>query len=234
MCCYNEVLVVDSVPCSPGSGGGRHVEHRFCMDCVRKQIELDVTRGLGQTRCISLGNCGGVFSSRMADRVLTEGMRRLGERERIERSVREAGLEGFWGCPFCDFGALCEEVENETSFWCRNGDCQRVSCRRCRREMHWGSTCSREGRGDVEGDVEVELPGGVVRCPRCFRLVGKEEDDGGCNMVRCTCEGRPTLCVLCGKDISRDNHRHFSRTFEDEPGPPGRGCYMYDASGVAS
>ena len=217
LCCYEDLRVGDAVSCSPGGGGGRHIPHWFCVVCVRKQIEMDVTRGLVETRCISLGNCEGVFSARTKDHVLTEVMRRLLEREQLERSVREAGLQGFWRCPFCDFGALCEEVEGETTFWCRNPDCQRTSCRRCGGEMHWNSPCA--------GEARLELPRGVVRCPCCSRLVGK---DSGCNMVRCTCRVGPTLCVLCGKNITREDHNHYRWTDKYEARGGVEGCHLYD------
>lgn len=222
LCCYEDVESGDAVACSPGVGGGRHVPHRFCVVCVRKQIEMDVTRGFEETRCISLGNCAGMFSARTKDRVLTEATRRLDERQQLERAIAESGMQGFWRCPFCDFGAVCEEVEGETTFWCRNPDCQRTSCRRCGGEMHWDSPCAVE-EGTV---VEAELPRGVVRCPCCSRLVGK---DTGCNMVRCTCRVRPTLCVLCGKNITRENHRHYRWTDEDQVIRGMEGCHLYDA-----
>lgn len=135
-CCFEEVDFEEKAECDG------MVRHPFCVACVCKQIVMDVTRGESETHCIMARACEGVFSRKTRDRVLNEADRRRAEREEIEQAIYAAGLEGFWKCPFCDFGAVCEEVEGgETEFWCRNESCQRTSCRCCGKEEHPGVDC---------------------------------------------------------------------------------------------
>ena len=46
--------------------------------------------------------------------------------------------------------------------------------------------------------------------------------------MKYTCEVGPTLCVLCGKNITREDRRHFRWTDEDQVRRGVQGCHMYD------
>jgi len=191
-CCFEDVDASEEVECT-----GR-VPHSFCVACVRTQVELDVTNGKSETPCVMTRACDGVYSRSTRYRVLSEVSRRRADREEVTKEVEAAGLEGFWRCPFCDFGAVCELIEGEREFWCRNEQCLRTSCRCCRREAHPGVDC------DDTTEV-VELPVGTVVCPSCGRMVCR---DGGCNMIHCVCG--TNVCAMCGEGIPyRISYSHF-------------------------
>ena len=210
--CLEQIDAGDLVFCSPGPPGGRygleeaHEPHGFCVACVRKQIEGDAGIGLTETRCILVGNCPGRFSGEVEDRVAIDGRRRMLEDE-------EKG--GTWRCTFCGRKADCEEGEGWKGIWCRNRDCRRVSCRLCLRKIHWGSPC------------EVDSSPEVVRCFWCFRMVEKSPGYM-CNMLECRCERRTTLCVSCGKDISREKDAHYRWSCAEEATGGEEGCYLFD------
>lgn len=213
-CCFEELENEPVVECT----GPR--PHVFCMTCAKKQLELDVTRGRSTTGCLMDRACPGLLSSRTRDLVLSEGSRRAAERLESLDQIHRAGLEGYWQCPFCDFGALCEEVEGETTFWCRNPSCQRESCRSCQGEAHHGRPCA--------SGAEERLPSGVCRCPACGRMLEREAEDGpgsGCNQLRCVC-GRATVCVVCGVDTTLAGYGHFNNVAIGVPVPAGS-CRLY-------
>jgi TRIAD3 protein (E3 ubiquitin-protein ligase RNF216) len=186
-CCFEDVDAWKEVECT-----GK-VPHRLCADCVCKQMEVDVSNGKVEMHCMMGRACGGVYPSKTRERVLEDGSRRRAEREECRREVEAAGLEGFWRCPFCDFGAIFEPVEGDGEFWCRNEECLRTSCRRCGREGHGGADCDEV--------VAVEVPAGMVRCPKCRRVCVRES---GCNFLQCSC--LTFFCALCGEEAS---YSHF-------------------------
>ena len=162
-CCLEDVDVEEEVRCT-----GR-VAHSFCMECATKQVELDARKGNSETGCLMGRACEGVVSDMTRDRVVSEVGRRRAEREEVERAVYAAGWEGFWKCPFCEFGAICEEVL---------GECQRTSCRRCQLEAHPGVMC----------DGAAEVSGATIGCPACGgRLSVRTHGEEGRNVVYCPC-----------------------------------------------
>ncbi len=219
-CCYEEREASEMVKCN---GVGLHI---FCIPCARRQVELDATNGRAETHCILTRACEGMFSHATRDRVLTEVDKRYVEREEFEREIYAAGLEGFWRCPFCDFGAVCEEVEGETTFWCRNEPCQRTSCRLCQREAHGGALCSGTGTGAAKG---VWLGQARVRCPGCGRQLCREAGpNAGYNLKYCSCRTYMPVCLICGGDLKAEGTLHFGY-FHKEQIPAGvQGCAMYE------
>lgn len=218
-CCFGDVDVAEEVKCT------ERVAHSFCVDCVWKQIELDARKGKSETSCLTGRMCEGIFSHKSRHGVLTEVDRRRVEREDLERSIYAAGLEGFWNCPFCDFGAICEEIEGETEFWCRNPDCQQTSCKKCQREAHPGRLC--------DGGVETEATkpsGGMIRCPACGRPLSRSiHGEEGRNVVYCPCQIYMPVCMWCGADLREEHLDHFEYMYEEQ-GPHGvRSCAMYSS-----
>ena len=214
-CCLEAVDVEEEVRCT------ERVAHSFCVGCAMKQMELDTLDGKPETGCLMGRACEGVFSHVTRDRVVVEVGRRRAEREEVERAVYAAGLEGFWKCPFCDFGAICEDVEGETVFWCRNEWCQRTSCRQCQREAHPGVLC--------DGATEAEAVSGVTtRCPACGRALSRAvHGEEGRNVVYCPCQIYMPVCMACGRDLREQHLEHFRYMYEGEIPGGAQDCALY-------
>lgn len=216
-CCFSDVEAAEEVRCT------ERVAHSFCVGCAMKQMESDARNGKAETGCLMGRACEGVLSDRTRDAVISEVGRRRAEREEVERAVYAAGLEGFWKCPFCDFGAICEEVEGETEFWCRNEWCQRTSCRGCQLEAHPGVMC--DGTAAVKA---VESSGATVGCPACGRWLSRSvHAEEGRNVVYCPCRIYMPVCLTCGRDLREEHLEHFGYMYEGEIPDGAQGCAIY-------
>ena len=180
-------------------------------------MEVDIGKGEAETACILSPHCIGEFSYLTKDRVLREATKRAMERQHVDREVELAGMVGFRRRPFCEFGAIYDEGLSDLA--CMNEQCMRRSCLACQQESHPGRLCLHIGK--EQGEEEMVLPEGTVRCLQCDRLVCRES---GCNLLVCPCEGgmeSTTLCAVCGKDIEEERHAHFLPSGEG-------GCEMFE------
>lgn len=169
--CWEEFALPEKAFCT---ANGRHV---FCVACVRKQYPGRLDQSGCDLGCLMTRACQGKLD-------IDQFGRRRKEREEVERQIYEAGLEGFWKCPFCDFGAICDSLEQQRWFTCGDEACRRQSCRLCQREAHPGEDCLPSWR-------PRRL---VFRCRRCF---GVRRGDGGRDAEACACPG--LVCATCGQ-----------------------------------
>lgn len=186
-CCFEQVEGRAELWCSGP------VRHRFCAGCVCKQRS---GHSGGRTPCIMERACLGILSAAVEEVAARELARSIAERAEAERQVHDAGLEGYWRCPFCQAGVLWEgaeaEAEAETEFQCGNELCRRRSCWKCQRSSHPGCGCG---------------PLVAVLCVGCGRGLGRERE--GHNMVECSCMG-VKMCLVCGQDVTASGYRHFN------------------------
>ena len=91
--------------------------------------------------------------------------------------VCSSGLES---CPFCDY---CEVLpEGEKVFQCRNPECGKMSCRRCREMNHAPLRCAESSMETrLRTYVEERMTRALLRtCPNCQKTFMKAE---GCNKM---------------------------------------------------
>ncbi len=182
-CCYEDLEGSAELWCSG------IVRHRFCAACVCKQRS---GHSGGGTPCIMERACLGILTAAVEEAAVRELARRIAEREEAERQVYDAGLEGYWRCPFCQVGALWERAEVETEFRCGNEQCRRRSCRNCQLPSHPGRGCG---------------PPAAVLCVGCGRDLRCERKRS--NMAECCCMG-VKMCLVCGQDVTASGYRHFN------------------------
>lgn len=63
--------------------------------------------------------------------------------------LKRANIEGLEYCPFCDYVALLSDTESV--FKCKNIDCMKETCRKCRHEAHIPKRCN-----EIEYDEDVQ------------------------------------------------------------------------------
>ena len=169
--------------------------------------------------------CHATFSREQKQRFLVAKSIETLERIQQQTELRQAELPNLSSCPFCDFAAICPPTSVDREFRCRNPECERISCRLCKRESHLPLTCeeSKKENGISERHaVEEARTSALLRtCPKCGVKILKED---GCNKVICTCGGM--LCDYCGKDISGVGYVHFDGAAAG--GGTGKKCPTYD------
>ncbi len=152
--------------------------------------------------------CDASFSRTERRRFLDDKCLEALERIQQQAELKQAGLDGLTGCPFCDFAAICPPVEIDKEFQCRNTDCEKVSCRICKLESHVPMSCDewkRENRISERHILEEARTAALLKkCPKCQVQIIKER---GCNKLTCPCGG--IMCDFCGKDITDIGYGHF-------------------------
>ncbi|KNE59401.1 hypothetical protein AMAG_03684 [Allomyces macrogynus ATCC 38327] len=121
-----------------------------------------------------------------------------------EAALRAANLDGFYDCPFCDYGAIVGE-EFGIVFKCEN--CFEESCIKCRRKSHIPNTCEEAAKDDklnAQHLIEEKLTEALIReCPKCKTKTTKEN---GCNKMTCRCGA---LFCYCCRALIQD-YTHFA------------------------
>ena len=123
-----------------------------------------------------------------------------------------------------------EEKEKRREFICMNEDCGRISCLKCRQDVHSPSPCNQNlvqvaNYGSTKEDfirfVQEKVDSTFVRtCPQCGLNFIKSD---GCNKMVCTnCPkiGKEPymMCYICRKDIKEEKYNHFCRHFRPQGG----------------
>jgi TRIAD3 protein (E3 ubiquitin-protein ligase RNF216) len=42
----------------------------------------------------------------------------------LQEALRVADLDGLVQCPFCDYAAICDDIEHDKEFRCQNPECK--------------------------------------------------------------------------------------------------------------
>src|SRR5579859_4149856 len=104
-------------------------------------------------KCMDVSGCQAPFPPQELPRFASEKMLSLRDKLASEVAIREAEIDGFVTCPFCDFGAILEDMEDK-EFRCMNSECEVISCRSCRLESHLPLSCE----GPYSFSCEIYLP----------------------------------------------------------------------------
>lgn len=110
--------------------------HLFCTECVTSFASTKLGEHNPVILCMDQSGCKLPFPDSELRRILSAKLWDLYERVRQSKEVDAAGLEGLEECPFCEYKVLIEcEFEQEKLLRCRNEECGKVSCRKCKKEV---------------------------------------------------------------------------------------------------
>jgi hypothetical protein len=221
-CCFDEMPINRTVHCEGEEA------HFFCNDCVKRQAESQVGAMKYEMLCMDTSGCAAELSTEgVAQAIPLQLYDKLAFNQQ-QAEISSAGIQGLEMCPFCDFKAICEPVDVDSVFDCRNPDCGFVTCRKCKERSHLPKTCE-EAKNDkglgARHKVEEARSEAMMRtCPKCKVKLIKEF---GCNKMVCTnCQA--IMCYVCKKDISgtgkEQGYDHFHRA--------GATCLLHDQAGV--
>ena len=221
-CCFDdEVPINRTVSCE-----GDNI-HFYCSSCIVSHADNQIGLMRYEMNCMHTDGCTAPLSTAgIAQAVPLKTFDRLALNQQ-QAEISAAGIEGLEQCPFCDFKAICEPMEQNCIFDCQNLDCGRTTCRRCKEDAHVPKTC-KENKNDrglsARHLVEEARTEAVTRpCPKCGVKIVKEL---GCNKMVCT-QCRTTMCYICKANISDPQHggyHHFHR--------PGAKCKLQDDPGA--
>lgn len=180
-CCFDdEVPMNRAVSCMAFSG-----EHSFCFTCIESlannqlglmKHEMLCMDGSGCQEKLDMDGIGRAVPIKTLDRLLFNEQ---------QAEIAAANIEGLEQCPFCDFKAICDTVEEAPVFSCQNPNCAKVTCRKCHEASHLPKTCEevKKDRGlDARHRIEEARSEAMMRvCPQCNKKIIKEY---GCNKLR--------------------------------------------------
>ncbi|KAI0890273.1 uncharacterized protein GGS22DRAFT_150457 [Annulohypoxylon maeteangense] len=216
-CCFEECAINRMIHCDGEN------PHRFCRDCMKSQVDANIGLSKYELTCMSMDGCSAGFEGSQRKLFLDKKTLMALDRLEIDASLRMAGLENLETCPFCPYAAEYPPPEVNKEFRCDNPECEKISCRLCRKESHIPRTCE-ENAADhglsARHVLEEAMSEALIRkCNNCQHPYVKLE---GCNKITCT-RCRTLQCYVCRKTIIGYNH------FND----PSRGghqgqCPLYD------
>ncbi|KAI1332995.1 hypothetical protein F5Y16DRAFT_414793 [Xylariaceae sp. FL0255] len=196
--------------------------HWFCRTCLRSQAETQIGMSRYELTCMSMDECSAGFSAAQKALFLDENLTTALDRIEQEIMLREAGIENLETCPFCPYAAEYPPVEVDKEFRCENDECQRVSCRMCRKDTHIPKSCAEADadRGlDARHILEEAMSEALIRQNPFVKT-------DGCNKIRCTKCGT-TQCDVCRKTIKGYDHFNDVR----RGGKAGQ-CPLFDSAEV--
>ncbi|KAK5103681.1 hypothetical protein LTS08_003099 [Lithohypha guttulata] len=220
ICFDDEIPINRAVTCTASSG-----EHSFCFDCVGKLADTQVGLMKYEMVCMDESGCKEKLDMESVGRAIPIKTfdRLLFNQQQAE--IAAANLEGLEQCPFCDFKAICDPVETDTTFSCQSPACFKVTCRKCHEISHLPKTCEeakKDRKLDVKHRIEEARSAAMMRpCPKCKTNLIKEL---GCNKMRCQCGA--VMCYVCKQDLSdmRDGYAHFNGSMSIQKPK----CPLYD------
>jgi len=181
-CCFDDEIPMNrSVSCMASFGG-----HSFCFECIERLANSQI--GLMQHKMLCMDGSG------CQEKLDTDGIGRAVPIKSFNRllfneqqnEIAAANIEGLEQCPFCDFKAICEPIEEDPIFSCQNPDCFRVTCRKCHETSHMPRSCDdvKKDRGlSARHKIEEARSEAMMRpCPQCKKKLIKEM---GCNKMVC-------------------------------------------------
>lgn len=217
-CCFD-----DEIPLNRAISCEATQIHWFCFGCVVRLAENQVGLMKYLMKCMDGSGCEANLSPSGVQQAIPP---KLGDKLAFYKQqfeISEACIDGLEQCPFCDFKAICDPVEEDPTFRCQNPECRRVSCRKCHEISHSSKSCedAKKDKGlSARHRIEEARSEAMLRpCPQCKVKIIKEL---GCNKMRCSKCGC-VMCYVCKADISnqRDNgYDHFNRR--------GSKCNLYD------
>jgi TRIAD3 protein (E3 ubiquitin-protein ligase RNF216) len=164
-CCCDEFALNRMVHCNADT------IHWFCRACARRSAETEIGLSKYELTCMSMDGCTGDFSRDQRNIFLDENLTIALERIEQEAVLRLAGIENLETCPFCPFAAEYPPVDEDKEFRCLKPDCERVSCRLCRRETHIPKSCHEaalESGQSARRVIEEAMSAAMIRkCNKC-------------------------------------------------------------------
>ena len=195
-CCFDGVDEKQVVRCDKN--------HPICIACLRKYVEESVFGSLDSKLHCPGTDCDETFSHKHL-KVLSVELREKFDKRQLEKGLNK--IEGLTKCPFCDFVMILEGSE-QTSFFCLNPQCWKVSCLKCKLAIHHNKSCEQaEKDGKKKMTIDEKKSEALIRkCPGCqvpFIL-----NDGCCHI---TCPKCPThSCYLCNEVLPKQEaYSHF-------------------------
>ncbi|BEJ05689.1 hypothetical protein CcaverHIS641_0302110 [Cutaneotrichosporon cavernicola] len=216
-CCFDEEALEDLVACPEG--------HMFCRQCVTSLAENKLGEQLTNITCMDISQCDAAFTDAVLADVCGEKTMSLYHRLRQIKDLEMAAIDGLESCPSCPFAMVIENPD-EKLFRCFNPDCNKVTCRKCKRPDHIPKRCEEVEENfklDKRHAIEEAMSAALMRrCPKCDKPYLKES---GCNKITCQ-NCRTVSCYICQKAIPED-YAHFDQM----PGRVGKKpnkCQLWD------
>ena len=188
LCCYDEYLPDDMIPCKSG--------HMFCRECVTRGTNVAV--GDGKTIIECLGQCKEEIQWQELQKVLAPNVLSKLLLKRQAQEVEAADIPNLVCCPFCPYVTIMDNPDDKVLV-CRNPECGRESCRQCREPNHVPLRCEEVEKDEEMAErkrIEEKLTAAMMR--KCWRCGVKYTRVLGCNRMTCPKCGA-TMCYICRK-----------------------------------
>ncbi|KAI5804620.1 hypothetical protein DFH27DRAFT_552511 [Peziza echinospora] len=156
------------------------VGHPFCIEAATAYLTSQLGKGIPVINCLHPG-CDKIFPGTEVLRFIDLDVFKGLPKATLEKMIERVGVKGLVEiCPNCLFVTNTGALSVTTILNCRNPDCKRSYCRKCRRTAHGTTDCDENAKTSFE-------------CTHCYKIYPNEDA-----IVRCE-KGHP-YCFDAAKD----------------------------------
>ena len=143
------------------------------------------------------GDCKATFNRSQLDRALPDAIKTKLEERKAEKDLE--GIEGLDKCPFCPYAEF-NDNPNDSVLVCKNPECAKESCRKCKEENHIPKRCEEvEKSTDTKKRLTIEEKMTEIRIRTCHKCKTRFFKTEGCNKMTCRCGA--LMCYICREAI---------------------------------
>jgi len=184
---------------------------------VRRYVEQAVfDAGRMDMSCLG-GDCKATFNRSQLDRALPDAIKLKLDERKAEKDLE--GIEGLDKCPFCPYAEFNENPDDSVLV-CKNPDCGKESCRKCKEENHIPKRCEEvEKSSDTKKRLTIEEKMTEIRIRACHKCKTRFFKTEVCNKMTCRCGA--LMCYICREAIPANiGYGHFGQHVHE----PGKSC----------
>jgi len=153
--------------------------HPICIEAAKEYLQGQLGKGVPVLNCQYYPGCGKIYPGTEVLRFIDLNVFKGVPREKLEVMIERVGLKGLVElCPNCTTVIKCGPLSETTVMTCTNTECNRISCRKCKKLAHGSKDCEEAHKESLE-------------CPHCLKVYPSEQ------IVRCEA-GHP-ICIEAAK-----------------------------------
>lgn len=202
-CCFDQCDQEFTAMCADSKDKDYTDQHIACHDCIKEYME-NIMQQKSQIKCMAR-NCKSTYDDLDIQPALNELYDSYKDYKLVDDVARLASLlDNYYMCPFClRYGIIVDNLPYESEhnikdIECKNEQCKKKWCIKCRKQYHGRDPCNKintTDKNEIRKVIDEIIDNALIhKCPKCYTKYNKVS---GCNKITCSSCGTHS-CYLCG------------------------------------